>query len=80
MAYELLASCPEDRLPFQVSERGGKPKKVLIFLLEVVVQILIEAYETSVLTLSLPRVINVKFPLQLHQKYYITQYGELGFS
>ena len=32
------------------------------------------------LTLSLPRVINVKFPLQPHQKYYITQYEELGFS
>ena len=33
------------------------------------------------LTLSLPRVINIKFPLQHHQKYYITQYeGELGFS
>ena len=30
------------------------------------------------LTLSLPRVINVKFLLQLHQKYYITEYGELG--
>ena len=29
-------------------------------------------------TLLLPRVI--KFPLQPHQKYYITQYGELGFS
>ena len=29
---------------------------------------------------SLPRVINVKFPLQPHQKYYITQYGELGLS
>ena len=27
-----------------------------------------------------PRVINVKFPLQPHQKYYITQYEELGFS
>ena len=26
------------------------------------------------------RVINVKFPLQPHQKYNITQYGELGFS
>ena len=26
-----------------------------------------------VLTLSLPRVINFKFPLQPHQKYYITQ-------
>ena len=25
-------------------------------------------------------VINVKFPLQHHQKYYITQYEELGFS
>ena len=33
----------------------------------------------SILTLSLPRVINVKFLLQPHQKYYITQ-GELGFS
>ena len=33
-----------------------------------------------VLTLSLPRAINVKFPLQPHQKYYITQHGELGFS
>ena len=32
------------------------------------------------LTLSLPRVINFKFPLQTHQKYYVTQYGELGFS
>ena len=32
------------------------------------------------LTLSLPRVINFKFPLQPRQKYYITQYEELGFS
>ena len=32
------------------------------------------------LTLSLLRVINVNFPLQPHHKYYITQYGELGFS
>ena len=32
------------------------------------------------LTLSLPRVINLKFPLQPHQKYYITQYGEFDFS
>ena len=31
-------------------------------------------------TLSLPRVINIKFPLQPHQKYYITQYGQLGYS
>ena len=31
-------------------------------------------------TLSLPRVINFKFLLQPHQKYYIAQYGELGFS
>ena len=31
-------------------------------------------------TASLPRVINVKFPLQPHQKYYITQYGEHGPS
>ena len=30
--------------------------------------------------LSLPRVISFKFPLQPQQKYYITQYGELGFS
>ena len=29
---------------------------------------------------SLPRVINVKFPLQPHQNYHITQYGELGLS
>ena len=29
---------------------------------------------------ALPRVINTKSPLQLHQKYYTTQYGELGFS
>ena len=32
------------------------------------------------LTLSLFRVISFKFPLQLHQKYYITQYVELGVS
>ena len=32
------------------------------------------------LTLSLPRVITFKFLLQPHQKYHITQYGELGFS
>ena len=31
------------------------------------------------LTLSLLRVINFKFPLQPHQKYYITHYVELGF-
>ena len=29
---------------------------------------------------SLTRVINFKLPLQLHQKYYTTQYEELGFS
>ena len=34
------------------------------------------AYLTE-LTLSLPRVINAKFLLQPHQKYYITQYKEL---
>ena len=32
------------------------------------------------LTLSLPSVINLKFPLQPHQKYCITQYGKFGFS
>ena len=32
------------------------------------------------LTLSLPKMINFKFPLQPHQKYYITQDEELGFS
>ena len=32
------------------------------------------------LIFSLPRVANVKFPLQPHQIYYITQYEELGFS
>ena len=30
-------------------------------------------------TLFLPNVINVKIPLQPHQKYYITQFEELGF-
>ena len=33
----------------------------------------------AILTLSLPRVINVKFPLQPHQKYNIAQYRELDF-
>ena len=28
---------------------------------------------------ALPRVINFQFPLQLHQRYYITQYEELDF-
>ena len=32
------------------------------------------------LTHSLPRVINFKFPLQPHQKYYIAQYEELELS
>ena len=32
------------------------------------------------LTLSLLRMINVKFPLKPQQKYYITRHGELGFS
>ena len=32
------------------------------------------------LILSLPGVIDIKFPLQPHQKYNITQYEELGFS
>ena len=32
------------------------------------------------ITLSLPRVIKFKFPLQPHQKYDITQYEEVGFS
>ena len=32
------------------------------------------------LTLSIPRVINFTFLLQPHQKYYITQYEERGFS
>ena len=36
--------------------------------------------QDSALTLPLPRVINVKFPLQPGQNYNITQYGELGFS
>ena len=34
----------------------------------------------QLLTLSCPRVINFKFLLQPHQKYYITQYEEVGFS
>ena len=37
-------------------------------------------FQLETLTLSLPRVINLKFPLQPHQKYYITQYEEFGFS
>ena len=37
-------------------------------------------YGAHMLTLSLPRVINVKFPLQPHQKYYITQHEELGIT
>ena len=37
-------------------------------------------FEVSWLTLSLQRVINVKFPLQPHRKHCITQYEELGFS
>ena len=35
---------------------------------------------SGALTLSLPRVINFKFPLQPHQKYCTTQYEERGFS
>ena len=35
--------------------------------------------EFSSLILSFPRVINVKFPVQPHQKYNIPQYEELGF-
>ena len=31
-------------------------------------------------TLSLPRVINFKFPLQPNLKYYCTQHEERGFS
>ena len=38
----------------------------------------IERYMMNVITLSLSRVINVKFPLQPHQKYYI-EYEELRF-
>ena len=34
----------------------------------------------TLLTLSFPRVINFKFPLQPQQKYDITKYEELGFS
>ena len=37
-------------------------------------------YLKTLLSLSLPRAINLKFLLQPHQKYYITQYEELGFS
>ena len=41
---------------------------------------LLEVIWISFLTLSLPRVINFKFPLQPHQKYYITKYEEPVFS
>ena len=40
------------------------------------------AHSTPVKTLAFTfptRMINFKFLLQTHQKYYITQYGELGF-
>ena len=40
----------------------------------------LEITKRNDLTLPLPRVINFKLLLQLHQKYNITQYGELGFS
>ena len=40
----------------------------------------LQSHPESHLTLSLPRVINSKFPLQPHQKYYITQCEELDFS
>ena len=36
--------------------------------------------KTLMITLSLPRVINFKLPLQPRQKYNITQFEELGFS
>ena len=36
--------------------------------------------QTFALTLSFPRVINITFLLQPHQKYYITQNEELDFS
>ena len=36
--------------------------------------------DNGLLTLSLPRVTNFKFLLQPHQKYNITQKGELGYS
>ena len=38
------------------------------------------ATDKTRVTFSLPRVINVKFPLQPHEKYKVTQYEELGFS
>ena len=40
----------------------------------------IAVFLSAHLTLSLLKVINVKFLLQPQQKYYITQYGEPGFS
>ena len=41
----------------------------------------VSATTTSVhVSLSLARVINVKFSLRPHQKHYITQYGELANS
>ena len=54
---------------------------VLHFLLLSISQLLYLSWRTFriCLTLSLPRVINFKFPLQPHQEYYITQYEELGF-
>ena len=37
-------------------------------------------FELTEITESPSRVINFKLPLQFHQKYYITQYGERSFS
>ena len=37
------------------------------------------SYSFSSFPLSLPRGINNKFPLQPHQKYYISQYEEVAF-
>ena len=39
-----------------------------------------QVHYPNFLTLSLPRVITLRFLLQPQQKYYTTQYGELGFS
>ena len=39
-----------------------------------------EVVYTGIIPFTLSRVINFKFPLQLHQKYYISQYEEVDFS
>ena len=64
----------EPRLKYAELQRPQKYRNSLFLARRVAVAVLV------CLTLSLPRVINFEFPQQPHQKYYITQYEDLGFS